>query len=250
MSKVVWDGTTLLAPVPVVLATVGDMENSNIITIAWTGICSSKPPMTYISVRPERYSHQLLEKNAEFVINLVTDDLVRKTDSIGVKSGRDIDKFQEYRLTKAEASKVACPLIEECPVNVECVVKQVISLGSHDMYLAEIVAVNVNEELLDEKGKLNLRKAGLVAYSHGEYFSLGKKIGKFGYSVKKNGKKKPVLKKKFEDKKVQEEKFEDKKPKAKKNEGKIITGNKVSTKNGSIKKMTEKKASRKPKLRK
>lgn len=190
MAKVTWEGTTLLAPIPVVLATVGTMEKANIITIAWTGIVNSQKPMTYISVRKERYSHVLLEENKEFVINLVSENLCRRTDTIGVKSGREIDKFQEFRLTKKASTKVATPMIEEAPISLECKVVQVIDLGSHDMFLAEIVAVNLDEELLDDKNKLHISRANLVAYAHGEYYSLGKKLGKFGFSVKKTGKKK------------------------------------------------------------
>ncbi|MEG1806159.1 MAG: flavin reductase family protein [Clostridia bacterium] len=192
--KKVWDGTTLLAPVPVVLATVGTMEKSNIVTIAWTGIVNSQPPMTYISVRKERYSHDLIMENMEFVINLVTEELCRTTDTIGVKSGRDIDKFKEFKLTKLPSTKVAAPLIDESPISLECKVKQVIDLGSHDMFLAEIVAVDLDEELLDEKEKLHISRANLVTYAHGEYFSIGKKIGKFGFSVKKPDKKKKYQK--------------------------------------------------------
>ena len=189
MSKITWKGTTLLSPLPVIMATVGDMTNSNIITIAWTGIVNSQPPMTYISVRKERHSHHMIEENMQFAINLVPEELTAETDSIGVKSGAKIDKFKEYNLTKIKASKIDVPLIKECPVALECVVKQKIELGSHDMFLAEIVAVTLDDDLLDQNGKLFLERAGLVSYSHGEYFTQGEPIGSFGYSVKKPEKK-------------------------------------------------------------
>ncbi|MBR6608272.1 MAG: flavin reductase family protein [Oscillospiraceae bacterium] len=185
MSKVVWKPGTLLAPVPAVMVSCGTMEKSNIITIAWTGIVNSDPAMTYISVRPSRYSYDLIRESGEFVINLTNDKLIRATDLCGVKSGRDGDKFQLAKLTKEPASQLACPMIAESPISLECRVKQVLPLGSHDMFLAEIVAVNVDESLLDEKGKLHLSRASLMSYSHGEYFGQGRRLGSFGCSVRK-----------------------------------------------------------------
>ncbi len=185
MSKVVWKPGTLLAPGPAVMVSCGTMEKSNIITIAWTGIVNSDPAMTYISVRPSRYSYDLIRESGEFVINLTNDKLIRATDLCGVKSGRDGDKFQLAKLTKEPASQLACPMIAESPISLECRVKQVLPLGSHDMFLAEIVAVNVDESLLDEKGKLHLSRAGLMSYSHGEYFGQGRRLGSFGCSVRK-----------------------------------------------------------------
>lgn len=185
MSKVVWKPGTLLAPVPAVMVSCGTMEKSNIITIAWTGIVNSDPAMTYISVRPSRYSYDLIRESGEFVINLTNDKLIRATDLCGVRSGRDGDKFQLAKLTKEPASQLACPMIAESPISLECRVKQVLPLGSHDMFLAEIVAVNVDESLLDEKGKLHLSRAGLMSYSHGEYFGQGRRLGSFGCSVRK-----------------------------------------------------------------
>ena len=185
MSKVVWKPGTLLAPVPAVMVSCGTMEKSNIITIAWTGIVNSDPAMTYISVRPSRYSYDLIRESGEFVINLTNDKLIRATDLCGVRSGRDGDKFQLAKLTKEPASQLACPMIAESPISLECRVKQVMPLGSHDMFLAEIVAVNVDESLLDEKGKLHLSRAGLMSYSHGEYFGQGRRLGSFGCSVRK-----------------------------------------------------------------
>ena len=185
MSKVVWKPGTLLAPVPAVMVSCGTMEKSNIITIAWTGIVNSDPAMTYISVRPSRYSYDLIRESGEFVINLTNDKLIRATDLCGVRSGRDGDKFQLAKLTKEPASQLACPMIAESPISLECRGKQVLPLGSHDMFLAEIVAVNVDESLLDEKGKLHLSRAGLMSYSHGEYFGQGRRLGSFGCSVRK-----------------------------------------------------------------
>ena len=190
MSKIKWKGSTLLAPVPPTMVTCGDSEKSNVFTVAWTGIINSHPPKTYISVRPERYSHHIIAEKREFVINLTTSTLVRAADFCGVRSGEKLDKFEACSLHREEASEVSCPLIAESPLSIECRVTDIISLGTHDMFIADIVAVDVDEELIDEEGKLHLDKAGLAAYSHGEYFSLGKKIGSFGFSVKKKRKKK------------------------------------------------------------
>ncbi|AUS97820.1 flavin reductase [Clostridium thermosuccinogenes] len=186
MAKQQWKPSTLLNPVPVVMVTCADENGKpNIITLAWAGTINSDPPMVSISVRKERYSYNLIKDKGQFVINLVTRKLVRATDYCGVKSGRDIDKFEETKLTAEKASKVDVPLIKESPVNLECVVKDRIELGTHDMFIAEIVAVDVEDSLLDEKGKLCLEKADLVCYSHGEYWSLEKSLGFFGYSVAK-----------------------------------------------------------------
>ncbi len=188
MSKAVWKPGTMLFPLPAVMVSCGTMEKSNIMTVAWTGIVNSEPPMTYISVRPERYSHALVKETGQFVINLTTDRLVWNTDFCGVKSGRDIRKFSLPGLTPERASQVSAPLIQESPVNLECVVDRSMILGSHEMFLAKIVAVDVDERLLDAKGVLHLENAGLAAYVHGKYFTLGRLIGTFGYSVKKKGK--------------------------------------------------------------
>ena len=175
----------LTAPLPPVLATVKAGGVSNIITIGWTGILATNPPKTYISVRKSRYSHTLIKDSGEFVINLTTEKLTRAADFCGVRSGRDVDKFEKCSLTPQKGEKVGCPLIAESPVSLECRVTDLIELGSHDMFLADIVAVNVEEELLDAEGRLALERAGLIAYSHGEYYTLGKRLGKFGYSVEK-----------------------------------------------------------------
>lgn len=183
--KVTWDAAALLAPVPAVMVSCGSMEKPNIITIAWTGIVNTDPAMTYISVRPSRYSYDIIKQNREFVINLVSRDLVRKADGCGIYTGHKVDKFKKFDLTPQKASKVNAPMIAQSPINIECTVKDIIPLGTHDMFLAQIVAVNVEESLLDQKGKLCMGKAKLVAYSHGDYLELGKRVGKFGFSVKK-----------------------------------------------------------------
>jgi len=180
-----WPAGTLLAPVPAVLVTCGDMDKSNVFTVAWTGIINSTPAKTYISVRKERFSYDIIKNSKEFVLNLTTRDLVRATDFCGVRSGKKIDKFKEMELTKQEANEVSCPLIAESPVNIECRVTDIVELGTHDMFVADILCVNIAKKLIDEKGKLNLDQANLIAYSHGEYFALGEKLGKFGYTVKK-----------------------------------------------------------------
>lgn len=185
MVKQTWKGSTLLNPEPPVLVSCGSMEAANLITIGWTGTICTQPSMVSISVRPERYSYQLIKDSGEFVINLPTRKLVRAVDWCGVKSGRDYDKFVEMKLTPLPASTVSCPILAESPVNLECQVTQVISLGSHDLFLAKVTAVDVDEALLDEKGKLCLERADLIVYSHGEYFALGKQLGTFGYSVRK-----------------------------------------------------------------
>ena len=189
MKKTIKPGT-LLMPLPAVMVSCGSIEKPNIITIAWTGIVNSTPPMTYISVRKSRYSHDLIAESGEFVINLPTESLVRAVDWCGVKSGRDVDKFSAMHLTPSPAAKVGTVLVEESPVNLECKVTQVIPLGSHDLFLAEVVAVDVDERLLDESGKLCLNKANLIVYSHGDYLALGRKLGSFGYSVRKKPRKK------------------------------------------------------------
>lgn len=185
MSKTSWKGTTLLAPIPVVLVSCGTVEKPNAVTVAWTGIVNSHPAMTYISLRKSRHSHEIISKSGEFTINLVSRDLVRKTDSCGVFSGAHCDKFKKFSLTPEKATNIKAPMIKESPVSLECKVERVIELGSHDMFLAKIVSVNVEENLINENGKLQLGKAKLVAFSHGDYLELGKKVGSFGFSVKK-----------------------------------------------------------------
>lgn len=188
MSKIQWKGGTFIYPIPAVMVSCGTMEESNIITVAWTGILNTNPAMCYISVRPERYSHDIIKKNGEFAINLTTRQLAYATDWCGVKSGRDVDKFKEMKLTKERANIIKAPLIKECPVSVECKVKEIVPLGSHDMFIAEIVAIDADEKYIDEKGAFDISKCDLIAYANGGYYPLESKIGKFGYSVQKKSK--------------------------------------------------------------
>lgn len=195
MKRRVLSPGAVMAPVPAVMVSCGRAgETPNIITIAWTGIVNSNPPMTYISVRKERFSHDIIADTKEFVINLTTEELAFATDWCGVKSGRDFDKFREQKLTPVTSEKVSCPSIGESPLSIECRVTEVKELGSHDMFLAEIVSMTAQEELMDENGELHLEKAGLMAYSHGHYFPVSsREIGRFGYSVMK-----PKTRKKYE----------------------------------------------------
>ncbi len=188
MSKIEWKGGALLAPVPPTLISCGSLEQPNVMTVAWTGILNTKPPKTYISVRPERYSHELITENGEFVINLTTEKLVRAADFCGVRSGRTYDKFTLCGLHPEASCQVSAPSIAESPLSLECRVTDKVSLGSHDMFIADILCVTVDETLITPEGKLCLDKAGLAAYAHGEYFSLGKKLGSFGFSVRKKKK--------------------------------------------------------------
>lgn len=176
---------TLTAPLPAVMVTVGTMEESNIITVAWTGILSSDPARAYISVRPSRHSHKILKERGEFVINLTTERLARVTDYAGIYTGAKVDKFEKCGLTKAESKEVSAPTIAESPLALECRVFEVIESGTHDIFMADIVNVSCDESLLDEKGKICFDRAGLMAYAHGEYYALGKKLGKFGFSTDK-----------------------------------------------------------------
>ena len=186
-----WKPGTMIYPLPAVLVSVGATEDEyNLFTVAWTGTVCTNPPMCYISVRPERHSYEILKRTGEFVINLTTARLARATDWCGVRSGRDYDKFKEMRLTPVAAAVVKAPVVEESPVAIECKVRQVIPLGSHDMFLADVVNVLVDEEYIDaESGKLDLQRAELITYSHGEYFRLGDVIDHFGWSVRKKDKK-------------------------------------------------------------
>lgn len=188
-NKTLWKPGNFVNPVPAVLVTSGDMKKSNIMTVAWTGTICSDPAMTYISVRPNRYSYKLIKESGEFVINLTTRDLTFATDWCGVKSGKDVDKFKEMHLTKQKANFVKCPLIAESPVSIECKVVEVKELGSHDMFIAEVLGINASEEYIDEKGAFDISKCDLIAYANGGYYTLDKKIGKFGYSVEKKKKK-------------------------------------------------------------
>ena len=192
MGKRSFKGGAMLNPVPAVMVSCG-RRKPNIITIAWTGIVNSNPPMTYISVRKERYSHNIIENTGEFVINLCSEELAFATDFCGVRSGRDTDKFKEMKLTPERAEIVRCPMIKESPVNIECRVREIIELGSHDMFIADILKVHVDEQYIDRSGRIRLDQASLVAYNHGEYFGLKRQpIGKFGFSVMKPKTKKRI----------------------------------------------------------
>lgn len=188
MSKIIWKPGTFLYPIPAVMVSCGTMEKSNIITIAWTGIINTNPAMVYISVRPGRYSYNLIKEQGEFVINLTNKDLVYATDWCGVQSGSKFDKFKEMNLTKEKAKFVKCPLIKESPVSVECKVKEIKELGSHNMIIAEVLSIDADEKYIDENGAFDINKCDLIAYSNGKYYSLGKKLGKFGFSVQKKKK--------------------------------------------------------------
>lgn len=192
MSKQVWKGAALLAPVPPALVSCGTPEAPNVLTVAWTGMLQSQPPKTYIALRPERYSYGLICAGGEFVINLPTAALVRAVDYCGVRSGRTERKFETAGLTPAPAAEVSCPLVAECPVNLECrVTERREQGGSHELFFADVVAVDVDDALLDAAGRLHLERAGLCAYAHGEYFALGKPLGRFGFSVRgRRGRKK------------------------------------------------------------
>ena len=176
---------TLLAPIPPAMVTVGDMENSNIITIAWTGILSTIPPKTYVSIRPSRHSYGILKEGGEFVINLPSADLARTVDYVGIYTGAKVDKFEKCGLTKQKSDKVAPPTIAECPIALECRVTEILPMGSHDVFMADIVSVSCKGELIDEDGKMHFERANLLAYAHGEYYTLGEVIGRFGFSTDK-----------------------------------------------------------------
>lgn len=185
MPKQSWKGSAQLSPVPCVLVSSGTVEEPNVFTVGWTGIINSQPPRLYVSIRPERYSYELIKQSRELVVNLPTSSMIRAVDLCGVKSGRDMNKFEKCDFTPVKGFAVDAPMIEECPIALECKVFDIIPLGTHDMFLCDIVAVDVEESLLDEKGKLRMEKCNLIAYSHGDYMALGKKLGSFGYSVRK-----------------------------------------------------------------
>lgn len=185
MGKIFWNGGTILAPVPPVLVSCGTMDSYNLLTIGWTGIINTHPPMTYISVRPSRYSYDIIKSRGEFVINLTTSSMCREVDFCGVRSGKDIDKVQKCGFHLLKAHNIDTPIVEECPISLECVVKDTSNLGTHTMFISEIVGVDIDEKYIDSKGKLNLQQSGLMAYAHGEYFALGRKLGDFGFSVRK-----------------------------------------------------------------
>ena len=188
MAKIKWKGGALLAPLPPALVSCGTPEKPNVLTVGWTGILNTHPPKTYVSIRPSRHSYGLIKDSGEFVINLTTSRLVKAADFCGVRSGRDIDKFAKCGITAAPSSEVSAPSVEESPVSLECKVTDIIPLGTHDMFIADIVAVTVDDTLITDDGKLHLEKCGLAAYAHGDYYELGKRIGSFGFSVRKKKK--------------------------------------------------------------
>jgi len=179
MSKIAWKGGTFEYPIPAVLITSGTMEKSNIMTAAWTGIINTKPPMVYVSIRPERYSYNLIKENMEFAINLTNEKLVYATDWCGVKSGSKVDKFKEMKLTKEKANFIKCPIIKESPVSIECKVVEVKKLGSHVMFLANVLSIDPDEKYISKTGEFDISKCNLMAYANGGYYSLGKKLGTF-----------------------------------------------------------------------
>lgn len=192
MAKIKWKGGALLAPVPPVMVSCGNIEkgNANIMTVAWTGTVNTIPPKTYISVRPSRHSYGIIKESGEFVLNLTTSSLIKSADYCGIYTGAKVNKFEKCRLTAEKASEVDCPIIAESPLSIECRVTDIIPMGTHDMFLADIVAVDVDESIIDEKGKLRLDKAKLAAFAHGEYYELGRKLGEFGFSARKKQNKK------------------------------------------------------------
>ncbi len=188
MSRTIWKPGTFIYPLPAVMVSCGDMETSNIITVAWTGIINTNPAMCYISVRPERYSYHLIKEKGEFVINLTNEKLAYATDWCGVKSGANVDKFKEMHLTKEKAKYIKCPIIKESPVAIECRVKEIKELGSHHMFVADVLAIDADNQYINENGAFDITKCNLISYANGKYFSLGRPIGKFGYSVQKKKK--------------------------------------------------------------
>lgn len=185
MEKVSWKGGTMLSPVPAVLVSCGTVEKPTALTVAWTGIISSDPPRLYISVRPERNSYGIIKESREFCVNMLPSELARSLDYCGIKSGKNEDKLAKRKLTAAPCTQISAPQIEQSAINLECRVIDIVPQGSHDMFIADIVSVNIDGGLIDEKGKLHIEKAGLLAYAHGTYFALGKKIGTFGFSCKR-----------------------------------------------------------------
>ena len=190
MAKKIWKSGTFIYPIPAVMVSCGDMENSNIITVAWTGILNTNPAKVYISVRPERYSYNIIKEKKEFVINLTNKDLAYATDWCGVKTRAKVDKFKEMHLTKEECQFVSAPAIKESPVSIECKVTDIKEFGSHHMFIADVMSIDADEKYINEKGSFDISKCNLIAYANGGYYELGRKIGKFGFSVEKKKKKK------------------------------------------------------------
>lgn len=185
MSKIEWKPGTFIYPIPAVMVSCGNMEKSNILTVAWTGILNTNPAKVYISVRPERFSYKIIKNTGEFAINLTTTKLAFATDWCGVKSGANVDKFKEMNLTKEKLNHIKCPGIKESPVTIECKVEEIKKLGSHDMFIANVLSIDADNQYIDENGAFDITKCNLIAYANGKYFEMGKQIGTFGFSVKK-----------------------------------------------------------------
>ena len=185
MSKTIWKPGTFIYPIPAVMVSCGTMEKSNIITIAWTGVLNTDPAMVYISVRPNRHSYEIIKEEGEFVINLTTKDLAKATDWCGCRTGAKFDKFKEMNLTKEKANFVKCPMIKESPVSIECKVKEIRELGTHHMFIADVLSIDADEKYIDENGAFDIQKCDLISYANGGYYTQGEKIGKFGFSVQK-----------------------------------------------------------------
>ncbi len=188
MSKKIWKSGTFIYPIPAVMVSCGDMEKSNIITVAWTGILNTNPAKVYISIRPERYSYNIIKEKGEFAINLTTKKLAFATDWCGVKTGAKVDKFKEMKLTKQKCEFIQAPAIAESPVSIECKVTDIKEMGSHHMFIADVLSIDSDEKYIDENGAFDISKCNLIAYANGGYYELGNKIGKFGYSVQKKKK--------------------------------------------------------------
>ncbi|WP_271714064.1 flavin reductase family protein [Anaeromicropila herbilytica] len=243
MSKEFWKAGNMVYPLPAVMVSVGgESYKPNIITIGWTGTICTNPAMVYISVRPERYSYDIIKETGEFVINLTTENLVKAVDYCGVKSGRDIDKFKEMNLTAVTGNQITAPYIKECPVNIECKVEQILKLGSHDMFIAKVLGVHVDKKYMNERGKFELNKANPIVYSHGEYYGIGKLLGTFGYSIRRknqkmgdtnNTQKERTLINKKEVNKTERNKKDNNKKEINKNKRNNIK-NSISTKNKNI----------------
>ena len=234
MAKQTWEPGTMISPLPPALIASGNMNTPNVMTAAWTGIICSDPVITYVSIRPSRYSHELISKSKEFTINIPTWKIANAVDTVGVKTGRNLNKFELTGLTPEPSTKISAPQVKECPISIECKVMEVHSFGTHDMFLAEVVAVNVDEQYIEENNALNLEKAGLLAYAHGFYYTLGRKIGKFGFSVEKKAPNKTIALK--SDKKFGKEKTISKFNKAKSDETFIENGVEVIVKKNKFKK--------------
>ena len=208
VDKISWKAGNMLYPLPAIMVSLTDkLGNSNIITLAWAGTICTNPPMLSVSIRPERYSYDIIKETGEFVVNLTTKELTYATDYCGVKSGRDVDKFKEMKLTKLASEKINSVAIAESPVNIECKVRQIMELGSHSLFIADVVNVRVDSRYIDEKGRFNLAKSELIAYSHGRYYELGKELGTFGYSIKKSKETTKKVKKETKEKQSENKKI-------------------------------------------